>query len=108
MCFENVKAYLDRLRKWEVDIVDDETYTLSFYLKTKYETKYFHLCHAKNPKLGETSEPRPMYHYYYCQFSEDDVPDGRTQRFISLYDAVWLQDEDDVTQWIKKRQRIGK
>jgi len=108
MYFEKIKVFLNRLRKWDVEIIDDEKYVLSFYLKNKYETKYFYLCHQKNPNLKETCKLRPRYHYYYCQFSEDDVPDGRLQQFVSLHDAVWLQDEDDVIYWIKKRQKTGK
>ncbi len=104
--FVDIKAYLSRLRKWEFVIVDDTEYVLSFYLNNKYARKWFYLTYADfDHELESCTIPRPHYHYYYCQFSQENV--GRLGAFVTLYDTKWLCDEDDVIHWIKNRQRVG-
>lgn len=105
--FNDIKSFLSRLRKWEVNILEDTEYRLIFCLINDRTEKYFNIVYADSdheiPKVR-----RPYWHYYYCSFEESNVFDRRIWELVDVTDTKWKPSEEEVIYWIKNRQKIGK
>lgn len=111
MHFEDIKAYLGRMRNAEYKILTETDSMLQFEVMTKYTDpgsgrvyttgiKLF-TVHFRNGSIGDSLDgERPRYHHYYLQFEQEDVP-SRGGRLCTVSEWKWYWDEEDVLYRIK-------
>lgn len=96
--FDKIKEYLSRMRNAEYKILEETECLLQFTVKTKWAEKMF-TVHYSDGNINDVFSDRPMWHHYYLQFDQENVP-CRGQ-FVAVLEWKWYIDEDSALYRIK-------
>ncbi len=104
--FEEFKAYLSRLRAWNVKIVEEKEQSFIFELKNKWTRKWFAVWY-EDDMSKENMSGRPMNCRYHLNFEQLIC---QRDRFMTMIEDKWYTDEDSVLKRMKElvnRRRYG-
>ena len=102
--FDLVKTYLKRMRNAEYQITIDNPKLFQFWIRTKYSEKLFTVHRVDGDDGNRLNNERPMWHHYYLQFDQENVP-HHSGIFISIVEWKWYLEQEDVLDRIKVLKR---
>lgn len=102
--FQLLKEYLNKMRNAEYVIIKDEENLFQVEIKTKLNDvitaeKWFTIHFRDGYTKDQLDLERPMHHYYYLQFVQENVP--YRDRFTVVTEQKWYRTEEDIINRIK-------
>ena len=94
MHFEGIKKYLSHMRNARYKILTETAQILQFEICNAYCEKLFTVHFRDETIKDRLSEDRPVWHHYYLQFEQENVP--FRGRFSTIREWKWYREEEDV------------
>ena len=99
--FQKLKTYLKKIKNADYEILEETEILFQFIIRNKFYIKLFtvHYRDSYSSVKDRLQYERPINHYYYLQFDQDNVP--MRGNLGTVFEWKWYKNEDDVLSRVK-------